>query len=123
MEEVQAFTPLLISMPRLSMVLNGLIRITAPSPISSIGNTSNSPLPSDFIHPNGTASCGEPSTAYFMPGTLQSSVLIAADTKALSWRTGHFTEFPSQEATVLMQSPFFGGVVPEHIVLYEGACE
>lgn len=57
-----------------------------------------------------------------MPGTLQSSVLIAADLKAASVIRGHFTEFPSDEPTVLVQIPFEGNRVPVHRVLYEGPC-
>ena len=57
-----------------------------------------------------------------MPGTLRSSVLIAADIKALSTVVGHYTEFPSDEPTVLVQIPFEGGRAPEHVVLYEGGC-
>lgn len=58
-----------------------------------------------------------------MPGTLKSSVLIAADTRATSYITGHYTEFPSNEPTVLIQVPFVDNLVPEHVVLHDGACE
>jgi len=64
----------------------------------------------------------ESKVAYIMPGTLKSSVLIAADMKAASTLVGHFTEFPSDEPTVLVQIPFEGDKAPEHVVLYDGAC-
>jgi len=64
----------------------------------------------------------ESKVAYIMPGTLKSSVLIAADMKAASTLVGHFTEFPSDEPTVLVQIPFEGDKAPEYVVLYDGAC-
>lgn len=57
-----------------------------------------------------------------MPGTTKSSVLIAADLKSISTLAGHYTEFPSDEPTILVQIPFEGNKAPEHVVLYEGAC-
>jgi len=57
-----------------------------------------------------------------MPGTTQSSVLIAADLRSASTIAGHFTEFPSDEPTVLVQMPFVGDQAPAHTVLYEGPC-
>jgi len=60
--------------------------------------------------------------AYIMPGTLRSSVVIAADMKATSFITGHNTEFPSDEPTILIQLPFVNGLVPEHVILHDGAC-
>lgn len=48
-------------------------------------------------------------------------VLIAADLESVS-RMGHFAAFPSDEQTVLVQSPFEGDVIPGHTVLYEGQC-
>ena len=70
----------------------------------------------------GNASRPEANVAYAMPGTTRSSVVIAADLRALSTAAGHFTEFPSDEPTVLVQVPFVDDRVPEHIVLYEGPC-
>lgn len=86
---------------RLTMILNGLIRITTPY----------APAPS-----NG-------SVAYVMPGTTASSVIIAADLNKTSYVAGHFTEFPSGEETILVQLPFLNDEVPEHTVLYDGSCE
>lgn len=57
-----------------------------------------------------------------MPGTTKSSVLIAADLKSASTIAGHYTEFPSDEPTVLVQIPFEGDKAPEHVILHEGAC-
>lgn len=57
-----------------------------------------------------------------MPGTLRSSLLIAVDLKSASTIAGHFTEFPSDEPTVLIQVPFEGNEVPEHTILYSGSC-
>ena len=59
---------------------------------------------------------------YIMPGTLKSSVVIAADLKSVSTLAGHYTEFPSDEPTVLVQIPFDGNKAPEHTVLYDGPC-
>jgi hypothetical protein len=60
--------------------------------------------------------------AYIMPGTAQSSVLIAADLKSASTIAGHFTEFPSDDPTILVQVPFVDNKVPTHTVLYDGPC-
>jgi hypothetical protein len=57
-----------------------------------------------------------------MPGTLQSSILIAADLKSTSTKTGHFTEFPSDESTILLQAPFVNNELPKHTVLHDGPC-
>ena len=67
---------------------------------------------------------GRPETkvAYVMPGTVKSSVLIAGDLRSMSTMAGHFTEFPSNEPTILVQIPFVGDQVPEHTVLYDGPC-
>ncbi|KAK4038570.1 hypothetical protein C8A01DRAFT_17376 [Parachaetomium inaequale] len=102
---------------QLSIVLNGLIRITAPSPRPN--GLSNSVCIAD-----GLAGKGRPKTevAYAMPGTLLSSVLIAADLKSASTIAGHFTEFPSDEPTILVQVPFVDDSAPEHTVLHSGPC-
>ena len=63
----------------------------------------------------------ETKVGYIMPGTTKSSVLIAADLKSVSTVAGHFTEFPSDEPTILVQIPFEGNKIPDHVVLYEGA--
>jgi hypothetical protein len=81
--------------------VNGLIRASVPSQEE----------PNTWVH-----------AGYFMPGTLSSSVLIAADTKELSLIAGHYTEFPSDEPTVLVQAPFTDGKLPEHTVLHDGHC-
>ena len=60
--------------------------------------------------------------AYGMPGTVQSSILIAADLKSDSTAAGHFTEFPSNEPTILVQIPFVGNEAPKHTILYDGPC-
>ena len=61
--------------------------------------------------------------AYFQPGTMASSMVIAADLKATSYVSGHWTEFPGNEPTVLMQTPFVGNQMPDHTVLHDGPCE
>ncbi|KAK4139791.1 uncharacterized protein C8A04DRAFT_15521 [Dichotomopilus funicola] len=110
---------------QLSIILNGLIRITAPAPVST---TLDIPVcVADELtqgHAVAERVRTQPKTqvAYVMPGTMQSSVLIAADLKATSNIRGHFTEFPSGAPTVLMQIPFEGDRVPVHRVLYEGPC-
>ncbi|KAK5657914.1 hypothetical protein OQA88_2463 [Cercophora sp. LCS_1] len=111
---------------QLSMILNGLIRITSPTPLTRKDSSSNGsvPLPDPLAVEAEAEGRKRPESrvAYIMPGTLKSSVLIAADIKAASTIAGHFTEFPSDEPTVLVQIPFEGNKAPEHTVLYEGAC-
>lgn len=57
-----------------------------------------------------------------MPGTLRSSLLIAADLKSASTIAGHFTEFPGDEPTILIQVPFEGNEIPDHTILHNGSC-
>lgn len=89
---------------RLTGVLNGLIRITAP------------------YTPPGVNSTVETNVACAMPGTISSSFLIAADLSSISTVAGHYTEFPSDEPTVLVQVPFLNNELPAHSVLHDGAC-
>ncbi|TDZ36644.1 hypothetical protein C8035_v005143 [Colletotrichum spinosum] len=100
---------------QLTVVLNGLIRITSPA----AGNASGSvPLPgSDGAPPP------EQRVAYIQPGSVSSSLVIAADLRNASVRAGHFTEFPGDEPTVLVQIPWEGNAAPEHTVLGDGPCE
>lgn len=48
-------------------------------------------------------------------------IIIAADLKNKS-ATGHITEFPGSDTTVIAQFPVPGDVEPEHTVLYVGPC-
>ena len=89
---------------RLTAVLNGLVRITAP------------------YTPPGVNSTMETNVAYAMPGSVSSSFLIAADLSSMSTVAGHYTEFPSNDQTVLVQVPFLNNQVPAHSVLHDGAC-
>lgn len=82
------------------MVLNGLIRVSTPC------------APAPF---NSTV-------AYFAPGRLSSSVLVAADRRETSYVAGHYTEFPGGEETVLVQLPFVDDIAPKYTVLYDGPC-
>ncbi|KAK4460626.1 hypothetical protein QBC42DRAFT_331999 [Cladorrhinum samala] len=109
---------------QLSVVLNGLIRITSPAPSAGNASTGSVKIRDGSGGGDGGDGSGRPETkvAYVMPGTLTSSVVIAADLKSVSTIAGHFTEFPSDEPTILVQVPFVGDKVPEHQVLYEGAC-
>ncbi|KAK3693082.1 hypothetical protein B0T22DRAFT_358209, partial [Podospora appendiculata] len=118
---------------QLSIILNGLIRITSPAPSSSDSTTTTneSAIPSASVLGGGQSSgqiasgdSSRPETrvAYIMPGTTKSSVLIAADLKSVSTVAGHYTEFPSDEPTILVQIPFVDDKAPEHTVLHEGAC-
>lgn len=43
---------------------------------------------------------------------------VAVDTGG----SGHFTGYPADEETVLLQIPFAEGVVPEHKILHQGPC-
>ncbi|KAK3998240.1 hypothetical protein QBC44DRAFT_1151 [Cladorrhinum sp. PSN332] len=103
---------------QLSVILNGLIRITSPAP--ETGNSTTASV-KDGSSDDGSGR-PESKVAYVMPGSLVSSVVIAADLKSVSTLAGHYTEFPSDEPTILVQVPFVGDKVPEHKVLYEGAC-
>ncbi|RDW85297.1 hypothetical protein BP6252_02887 [Coleophoma cylindrospora] len=101
---------------QLSMILHGLIRITAPAPLTSLNTTQIATM-------NGSSTAqDETITTYLSPGTLKSSLLIAADTKAVSTLRGHFTEFPSGDETILVQIPFSGNIAPAHTVLGLGDC-
>lgn len=82
------------------MVLNGLVRVSTPYAPTPLNNT----------------------VGYFAPGALSSSILLAADLKATSHISGHYTEFPSSEKTVLVQLPFANDIAPEYSVLYDGPC-
>ncbi|KAK0710293.1 hypothetical protein B0T26DRAFT_679586 [Lasiosphaeria miniovina] len=111
---------------QLSIILNGLIRITSPAPAADTSTTANASGSIASVLPREVevASSARPDThvAYIMPGTLRSSVVIAADLKAASTLAGHFTEFPSDEPTVLVQIPFARDAAPEHTVLHDGPC-
>ncbi|KAF7510569.1 hypothetical protein GJ744_006415 [Endocarpon pusillum] len=48
-------------------------------------------------------------------------MIIAADTKSVS-ASGHITDFPGKDETVIAEWPCAGGIVPEHAVLHEGPC-
>ncbi|KAK1449226.1 hypothetical protein CMEL01_08541 [Colletotrichum melonis] len=108
---------------QLTVILNGLIRITSPAPPRNASQATPS------LSPPGGSSGDEASTrpaqrtAYIQPGTVSSSLVIAADLKNASVHAGHFTEFPGDEPTVLVQVPFAGNAAPEHVVLGEGPCE
>ncbi|EAQ85546.1 hypothetical protein CHGG_09560 [Chaetomium globosum CBS 148.51] len=104
---------------QLSIILNGLIRITAPCRLTPDHPDNHWRDVSD-----GLAGEGRPETemAYVTPGTLRSSLLIAADLKSASTIAGHFTEFPGNEPTVLIQIPFEGNEIPEHAILHSGPC-
>ncbi|KAF6827506.1 hypothetical protein CPLU01_09080 [Colletotrichum plurivorum] len=102
-------------MTRLSVILNGLIRITAPA-----SKNASMPLPGSS---NTVPSPPEQRVAYIQPGSVTSSLVIAADLKAASTLAGHFTEFPGDEPTVLVQVPWDGDAAPEHTVVGEGPCE
>ncbi|KAF7539145.1 hypothetical protein G7054_g2347 [Neopestalotiopsis clavispora] len=92
---------------QLTMVMNGMIHVSAPA----AQQAEYADSPASLVQ------------GYFLPGTLSSSVLIAADLKATSDIAGHYTEFPSNEPTVLVQIPFANNEAPEHTVLYEGQCK
>ncbi|KAL2018446.1 hypothetical protein VTK56DRAFT_865 [Thermocarpiscus australiensis] len=103
---------------QLSIILNGLIRITSPTPAGG------GPSVSMCAQHGAYEGQGRPDTkvAYIMPGTVQSSVLIAADLKGASTIAGHYTEFPSDEPTILVQMPFENEKAPEHTVVHDGPC-
>lgn len=48
-------------------------------------------------------------------------MIIAADTADVS-KYGHITTYPSDADTVALQTPFAGGIAPDHTVLHSGPC-
>lgn len=48
-------------------------------------------------------------------------IVIAADTKSVS-SSGHITNFPGSENTVIAQFPLSGNALPAHMVLHSGGC-
>lgn len=48
-------------------------------------------------------------------------LIIAADLPSIS-HYGHFAEFPSDAATVLVQVPTADGKIPDHDILHQGPC-
>ncbi|KAK6215901.1 hypothetical protein LQW54_004081 [Pestalotiopsis sp. IQ-011] len=97
---------------QLTMVLNGLIHVSAPATRQR-----------GYMSTDMQGSINPQIEGYFLPGTLSSSLLIAADLKSTSYVAGHWTEFPSNVPTVLVQAPFANNEVPRHTVLYEGQCK
>ncbi|KEQ76878.1 hypothetical protein M436DRAFT_69815 [Aureobasidium namibiae CBS 147.97] len=56
---------------------------------------------------------------YIQPGPL--SVLLVIDQRNVSI-TGHITDFPGSETTLIAQFPVSGNLVPAHTVLHSGPC-
>ncbi|KAI4727944.1 hypothetical protein E4T49_04337 [Aureobasidium sp. EXF-10728] len=56
---------------------------------------------------------------YIQPGPL--STILVIDEKNVSV-SGHVTEFPGEEVTLIAQFPVSGNRVPGHIVLHSGPC-
>ncbi|KAF2673270.1 hypothetical protein BT63DRAFT_397038 [Microthyrium microscopicum] len=77
---------------RYSLVLSGLVHITLPN---------------------------SKHEAWLQGG--QYGLLIAADLKNTS-KSGHITDFPAKDQTVIAQFPILGDL-PEHAVLYKGPCK
>lgn len=48
--------------------------------------------------------------------------LIAADTVDVAGASGHVTEFPGDERTVIAQFPVEGNTPPAHSILHDGPC-
>src|SRR5271155_252609 len=90
-------TTLTLMHARFSIVLSGLVHIRAP------------------------ASTLAPSASEVWIQGGRNGLIIATDTSSRS-RHGHFTEFPSDTATVLVQIPMANGVIPDHDVLHVGPC-
>ena len=51
----------------------------------------------------------------------RNGLIIAADIRSHS-RYGHFAEFPSNAATVVVQIPTANEEIPDHDVLHSGPC-
>ncbi|THW30491.1 hypothetical protein D6D25_05896 [Aureobasidium pullulans] len=75
-----------------SMILQGLVHISLPSGKDEI---------------------------YIQPGPL--SLLLVIDERNVSI-SGHITDFPGSETTLIAQFPVEGNKVPEHTVLHAGPC-
>jgi len=46
-------------------------------------------------------------------------LIVATDTEGI----GHYTDYPGDKETIALQVPFKDGIVPEHSVVSDGACE
>jgi hypothetical protein len=57
---------------------------------------------------------------YIQPGSL--SILLVIDQRNVSI-SGHITEFPGSETTLIAQFPVAGNQVPAHTVLHSGPCD
>jgi hypothetical protein len=77
---------------RYSMILQGLVHISLPTSKDEI---------------------------YIQPGPL--SILLVIDQRNVSI-SGHITEFPGSETTLIAQFPIAGNQVPAHTVLHSGPC-
>jgi hypothetical protein len=76
---------------------------------------------SGLIHfkiPNSTL---EPSLSEAWIQGGRNGLIIAADISPRS-QYGHFAEFPSDAATVLVQVPTVNGGIPDHDILHTGPC-
>ncbi|KAI4796830.1 hypothetical protein E4T44_12171, partial [Aureobasidium sp. EXF-8845] len=78
------------TLQRYSMILQGLVHISLPNSKDEI---------------------------YIQPGPL--SVLLVIDQRNVSI-SGHITEFPGEETTLIAQFPITGNQVPAHTVLHSG---
>jgi hypothetical protein len=56
---------------------------------------------------------------YIQPGPL--SILLVIDERNVSI-SGHITDFPGEETTLIAQFPIAGNQVPVHTVLHSGPC-
>jgi hypothetical protein len=71
-----------------------------------------------FKIPNSTL---EPSASEAWIAGGRNGLIIAADLASHS-QYGHFAEFPSDAATVLVQVPTANGGIPDHDILHAGPC-
>lgn len=77
---------------RYSMILQGLVHISLPTNEDEI---------------------------FLQPGAL--SILLVIDQRNVSI-SGHITDFPGPETTLIAQFPISGNQIPVHTVLHSGPC-
>lgn len=80
------------------------------------------PVPSASAESQVPARQPPEEVAYLMPGTMSSSIILVTDLRSESTLLGHGAEFPSNEATVLVQIPFENDEIPAHTVVGTGSC-
>jgi hypothetical protein len=79
----------------------------------------NAPAPQLVVFLSGLANVSlVEANEFVMVKGGKNGVIIAVDTMG----TGHITRYTGNKETIILQLPFEGGKVPEHVVVHGGAC-